>query len=413
MINVEYFKLLTVLIIDDDEVARNKLREIFVRLTATAYMANDGKEGLEIIKNKDIDIVLTDISMPQMDGMTLIEEVRKFDKEIHFIFMSAHTNSDYLLKAIQNNALNYFPKPININEVLSRISEIGELKQQHLLVQSKKQESEEYLNILNQIAIISKTDLKGRITYVNDVFCEIAGYTQDELIGKPHNIVRHPEMPSNAFKDMWDTIQEKKIWKGKVKNLAKDGSSYFVNTTVYPILDDETSAIKEYMSVRFLITEEEQKTREFKKNILKTIADNKRQNFVARSKIDELEAKLKQIKILQDNYDNEKKRSAKLHSQILHYEDQIRQMNENHEKNIKTLKERVDKYYNESVQERKKNENNRQTIASLNSIIELNESEILKLNEQVVKQNKLIVDLKDVISHREEELGMKRQRDTL
>ncbi len=76
--------------------------------------------------------------------------------------------------------------------------------------------------------IISRTDLKGIITYVNDTFADISGYEADELVGKSHNIVRHPDMPSSVFADLWQTIKDGKTWDGYVKNLRKDGGYYWV-----------------------------------------------------------------------------------------------------------------------------------------------------------------------------------------
>jgi aerotaxis receptor len=86
--------------------------------------------------------------------------------------------------------------------------------------------------------IISRTDLKGIITYANETFAEISGYTVDELIGKPHNIIRHPDMPKSVFKDLWETIQADKIWKGYVKNLRKDKGYYWVYTEISGIYKD-------------------------------------------------------------------------------------------------------------------------------------------------------------------------------
>lgn len=79
--------------------------------------------------------------------------------------------------------------------------------------------------------ILSETDDKGIIIYANDLFCEMAGYTKEELIGQPHNIVRHPDMPRIAFKGLWDDIQSKGFWTGVVKNLRKDGGFYWVHAT--------------------------------------------------------------------------------------------------------------------------------------------------------------------------------------
>jgi len=86
--------------------------------------------------------------------------------------------------------------------------------------------------------ILSRTDLKGRITYVNDTFAHVCGYRADELIGKPHNIIRHPDMPRSIFKQMWDTIASGKEWEGIVKNLRKDGGYYWVKARVSPLFED-------------------------------------------------------------------------------------------------------------------------------------------------------------------------------
>ncbi|MCF6207100.1 MAG: PAS domain S-box protein [Sulfurovum sp.] len=86
--------------------------------------------------------------------------------------------------------------------------------------------------------IVSSTDLKGIITYANRKFCEIANYTKKELTGKNHNIVRHPDMPKAAFKDLWETIQSGNEWPGIVKNLRKDGRYYWVYSHITPILND-------------------------------------------------------------------------------------------------------------------------------------------------------------------------------
>jgi len=104
--------------------------------------------------------------------------------------------------------------------------------------------------------IVSSTDLKGIITYANRKFCEIAGYTKQELTGKNHNIVRHPDMPKAAFKDLWDTIQEGKAWTGIVKNLRKDGKYYWVYSHIAPVFDND-GEITGYTAARRPASEQE------------------------------------------------------------------------------------------------------------------------------------------------------------
>jgi PAS domain S-box-containing protein len=97
--------------------------------------------------------------------------------------------------------------------------------------------------------IVSKTDLKGRITYGNRIFIEFSGYTEKELLGTQHNIIRHPDMPRAVFKLLWDTIQNKRECNAYVKNMAKDGSFYWVFTNVTPNFDRDGNVIG-YFSVR-------------------------------------------------------------------------------------------------------------------------------------------------------------------
>lgn len=103
--------------------------------------------------------------------------------------------------------------------------------------------------------IVSQTDLKGTILYANEDFCKIAGFTKDELIGKPHNIVRHQDMPKAAFADLWDTIKAGKTWNGIVKNKTKNGDYYWVNATAYGVTKKDGE--KTYISVRTKPTKNE------------------------------------------------------------------------------------------------------------------------------------------------------------
>lgn len=98
------------------------------------------------------------------------------------------------------------------------------------------------------MSLVSKTDTRGRITYVNPAFIEASGFTEEELLGKPHNLIRHPDMPEQAFGDMWQTLRMGLPWTGLVKNRRKNGEFYWVNANVTPVRDN--NQIVAYMSVR-------------------------------------------------------------------------------------------------------------------------------------------------------------------
>ena len=111
----------------------------------------------------------------------------------------------------------------------------------------------EYKKAIDESSIVSKTDKNGLITFVNKKFCEISGYEEDELIGKSHNIVRHPSMTKEFFNNLWKTITNKEIFKGVIVNKKKNGLVYYVDTTIIPILD-ENKNIDEFIAIRHDIT---------------------------------------------------------------------------------------------------------------------------------------------------------------
>ena len=146
-----------------------------------------------------------------------------------------------------------------------------------------------YQEAIEKSNIISKTDVNGVITFVNDEFCKISGYTKEELISQKHNIVRHPDVVDAKFKDLWQTIMSKNIYKATVKNRAKDGTTFFVNTTVIPILN-ENEEIEEFVAIRYDVTKEmfykealekkEEELKELNRNLKEELTKNEEKQQV-------------------------------------------------------------------------------------------------------------------------------------
>jgi len=116
-----------------------------------------------------------------------------------------------------------------------------------------EEEKTKLLKFIDKNINTSTSDIKGVATSVSEAYCRISGYKKDELLGKPHNIMRHPDMPKSLFKDMWETIKSGKVWRGNIKNLKKDGGYYWADTTIEPIFDKKGD-IKAYMAIRLDIT---------------------------------------------------------------------------------------------------------------------------------------------------------------
>lgn len=119
---------------------------------------------------------------------------------------------------------------------------------------SDHSKNEQYFEALMTASIVSKTNGNGIITYVNDNFCKITGYTREEMLGHTHAMFRHPENSDTLYQEMWETITTGKIWRERMINLNKDGSNFIAESTIIPLVDEEGN-ISEYLAIRNDITD--------------------------------------------------------------------------------------------------------------------------------------------------------------
>ncbi|MCD6258997.1 MAG: EAL domain-containing protein [Helicobacteraceae bacterium] len=142
----------------------------------------------------------------------------------------------------------------HITDVTNLINYEKELEKNILELEIRSNDIAQYQKALDESYIISKSDIHGNITHVNQNLIDISGYSREELIGKPHSILRNPITSSSTFKDLWETIEAKKVWKGLLANLSKRKYTYYVNLTIVPILDS-LGDIREYLAIRYDMTD--------------------------------------------------------------------------------------------------------------------------------------------------------------
>jgi len=255
-------KKANILIVDDNpkniQVAANVLKstDLF-----NIFFATSGETAILQLQKKEFCLVLLDINMPELNGYQTADIIRQNYKTKHIpiIFLSADANQESINKGFEHGGQDYITKPFQQHELIHRVRTHVELFLAKQELQSEVDESlvllEQYKEAIDISSLVSKTDTDGNITYANEPFCKVSQYSLEELLGNPHAIIRHPDTSDAFYKNMWNTITQKKIWKGIIKNRAKDGSSYFVDATIIPILNHYNEII-EYISVRTDITKQ-------------------------------------------------------------------------------------------------------------------------------------------------------------
>ncbi len=253
---------LSLLYVEDNGVTRESTLEVFKEFFGEITLANNGKEGFEQFQNHNFDLIITDIKMPIMDGLEMSGKIRGLNKEIPILVLSAHDEGELFYKSIHLQITGYIFKPLDINQFVNTLSSI--VSNILLKKRLKKQEYllKQYQAATDKIAIVSKTDPDGVITYVNKNFSKLSEYLPEELMGHRHNIIRDLNIGSDFYENLWKTIKDNKsVWSGTIRNRSKTGKKYYLKTSIVPIFDEQENII-EYIALQYDITNIiQQKTR--------------------------------------------------------------------------------------------------------------------------------------------------------
>ena len=276
-------KNFTVLYVEDNLDIAEEIAFFLRRHVKELYIAYDGEAGLALFHAHTPDLIVTDIQMPRLNGLDMIQAIRDINQDIPIIITTAFNESDYLLKAINMQVDGYLVKPLNLKDLTKRLEKLAEpleMKNQLILKNAEIEEHHYYLEqfkkAVDEMAILTVSDENGIITDVNKNLEIISGFTKEELIGQPHSILPHKDMSHVLYADMWATIKSGKIWKGMIKNKKKNGGSYYVLSEFTPIFYKD-GTFREYIGIRTDVTE-----LETYKNMLKDELDTTTYNYEER-----------------------------------------------------------------------------------------------------------------------------------
>jgi len=221
------------------------------RIYKNNFCATDKVSILNIIKKYSPKIIISTYSYKDIEYHDITVSIKVHNPEIKIIIL-VQENDCWKMKKIltmECNSYVYFSSSSekNIEQILNALEEMRRS------IDSEK--NEKYYNALLEDSIVSKSDPKGNITYINDHFTKVTGYTKEECYGKNHNILRHPANNIKVYEQIWETITQGKIWRERLLNKNKDGSNFWAETTIIPYKDKTTDKIVEYVAIRRDITE--------------------------------------------------------------------------------------------------------------------------------------------------------------
>ncbi|ATB69297.1 response regulator [Sulfurospirillum diekertiae] len=276
---IAWSKELKILYVEDDLALREEVCLFLSDIFTQVDLASNGEEGLQKLSLTHYDFVITDIKMPLMNGIEMIENIKRLYPSLPILVTSAHNESDHLIKLINLNVDNFITKPLQseqifrvLHSIVKHIHDEQELKHYkneleitnqklkkiaHIQSQSidlKDSLLRAYQEALDKATIVSLTDKNGIITDVNENFCKATGYSKEEIIGQKYDVLYHPSMSKEIYKDIWSCLLAKKTWQGLIINQTRALTPLYNYKTIVPILDAKGEFIK-FISIAQDLTE--------------------------------------------------------------------------------------------------------------------------------------------------------------
>lgn len=249
---------ISLLYVEDERVTREQISRILQRIATELYVAENGREGLDIYLEKRPDIILTDIMMPVMNGLDMAREIRKIDRDRQIIMLTAYSDTEYLLECISLGVNQYVQKPVDFSQLTNAIESCSD----YVLLKRKIRQQEARINMLSQAveqapAPVMITSINGTIEYVNTMFTKLSGYSSDEAVGRNPKLLKSGLTPVEVYADLWQTILSGKEWTGELANRHKNTSIYWEAVKICPLRDD-TGEVTGFLKVSQDITDRKQ-----------------------------------------------------------------------------------------------------------------------------------------------------------
>lgn len=409
MFNEEFLKTLTILYVEDDDLARESLAKALRRFFKTVLVACNGIEGYVTFKKEqstgNIDLILSDINMPQLNGIEMLEKIREEGHNVPIVFTTARTESEYLLKAIELNANHYILKPINIEDTINRIQDVCEKKYYQNLVKQKNSELEQYSSILDNVAVVFKMDYNKEITFINSLLLESFGLTKEDILNKHIDNFLHKEFDHAFIDKVWDTVKKGKSWHGNIKFVDVNEKEFYINSTIFQIISDNGF---EYVNIGFLSTKEVNEKREFHKKVIEKIKDTNIESSQIKHEIENQKQYIEKLRNavieLKSQLKNEKEKRLSKVSQLEFFEKELSNTNDRVESVLIIKNKEIEKFKDSMENLRKETVLLNQNYKNIEAELLSAHDEIESLQKQIQRKADRIVTINDLLEHRESQL---------
>ena len=246
-------KSMRVLYVEDDAETREELELVLKIQVKELYVASSGRDGLKLYQKHKPDIVITDIRMSGMCGLAMAAEIKLITPEQNIIIISAYNDVDYVFRAMELGIQHYLTKPVDIDKLMGQLVKIAEQIQLEAKVERSRKLLDQYKQMVDEQAIVVKFDHNGEITYANDRFCALSGYSRKELTGNVYPFLYQLDGQANSYFDFQRQLTSEKKWHGVVENKAKNGDAFVVDVNVTAIVD-ENDLVVEFVALLVDIT---------------------------------------------------------------------------------------------------------------------------------------------------------------
>lgn len=410
MFDLKYLKSQTVLFVEDEEVAREILAKVLSKMFKNVITASNGLEAYEkferaSLSSDKIDLIISDINMPIVNGLDMLENIRKIDNFVPAIFVTARSETSNILRAIDLNVTNYIIKPIQTDVLLKKIADACEKKFISNKLNEKKEELENYLEAVDTVASIFKMNDDGKILFANKSLLEISEYSKEEFENLNFSELIHPDVSKESIEKTWEIIRKNEIWNGNTKFISKNKEAFYLKNTVFKVVKDSKA---EYITIGFSTTKESLEKREFQKKVLKSIQEFNKKEHSYKKLIEELSQSNQQLEAyiprLVKELEDQKMKTVNRQRQLDHYELQMHNVDEKYSGHMSVKSKEVEDFSKNIafLKQEKANliEKNRNAILEIEATKK--ELELLtKTNEQKMKE---INNLRDVIKSLESKI---------